>query len=171
MEYTIAQADMSDIEAVHKYLNVIFALKLDTIFLRPNGMSLEEVTTWIEDSVNSKNKVFLIAKTQNEVVGNLKFACYPRLENQHRGEFGMSIHPDHRRKGLGRRLIEELETWAQGNGILKIELKVWSNNAIALNLYNKLGYQVEGVRKAAIIRDGHVRDAILMGKWIGQPVI
>lgn len=52
----------------------------------------------------------------------------------------------YRRQGLGRLLMAEAETWARGKGIDCVGLNVAEHNAVAIALYNKLGYQTEMVR-------------------------
>jgi RimJ/RimL family protein N-acetyltransferase len=168
MEYVIERASLGDTQAIHSYLNKIAADKLDVLFLRPNGFPFDQVKKLIERSHESMDNLFLVAKTRSDILGTLTFSRYSKMETRHSGDFGMSIHPDHRRKGIGNRLIEELESWAHANGLSKIELQVWSNNIPAIRLYEKLGYETEGVRKGAIFRDGNRHDSILMAKFIDQ---
>lgn len=167
MEYLIERVSLEDTRLIHSYLNDIAAGKSDVLFLRPNGFPLDQVEKLIRDSYESTDRLFLVAKSESGIMGTLTFNRYSRAETRHSGDFGMSVHPDHRRKGVGSRLITELEEWAQANGLSKIELQVWSNNIPALCLYEKLGYETEGVRKGAILRDGDCHDSILMGKFIG----
>ena len=168
MEYLIVRASLEDTRQIHSYLNEIAADKSDVLFLRPNGFPFDQVEKLVKGSCESTDQLFLVAKNESGIVGTLTFNRYDRAETQHSGDFGMSVHPDHRRKGLGSRLIAELEAWGQANGLFKIELQVWSNNITAIRLYEKLGYETEGVRKGAILRDGDCHDSILMGKFIGQ---
>ncbi len=168
MEYEIVHARVGDLEPTFFYLNDLFASRPDVFYLQPEGMPRDAIRSLMEESHVSNDKLFLIAKLGADVVGTLTLSRYENQENRHCGEFGMSVHPEHRRRGLGRRLIEAMEAWALSHGIVKIELRVWSNNIPALGLYNAVGYQVEGIRKAGVVRDGHVRDVILMGKLIGR---
>lgn len=167
MEYLIERASLKDMRQIHSYLNEIAAGKSDVLFLRPNGFPLDQVEKMIKGSYESTDQLFLVAKSESGIMGTLTFNRYSRAETRHSGEFGMAVHHDHRRKGVGSRLITGLEEWAQTNGISKIELQVWSNNIPAIRLYEKLGYETEGVRKGAILRDGDCHDSILMGKFIG----
>lgn len=49
--------------------------------------------------------------------------------------------------------------------IRKIKLEVISNNIRALKLYEKLGYQKEGILKKEIFRNGKYLDLILLAKF------
>ncbi len=71
----------------------------------------------------------------------------------------VATHPDHRRRGLARQLLEHLRARAPEWGLAKIFLEVAARNAPALGLYEKLGFQRQGLRRA-YYRDGD--DAVMM---------
>jgi ribosomal protein S18 acetylase RimI-like enzyme len=73
---------------------------------------------------------------------------------------------DYRRRGAGRALMEAAEAWARSTGISKIELHVFPHNAPAIALYEKLGYEREGLRRKHYRRGGELVDAILMAKEV-----
>lgn len=58
---------------------------------------------------------------------------------------GIIVHPSVRGKGLGRLFMEFLHTVARQRGARKIRLKVYPENAPALNLYRKLGYDFKSM--------------------------
>lgn len=43
--------------------------------------------------------------------------------------------------------MEAVEKWSKQREISRLELSVMEHNDIALNLFNKLGFQQEGIRK------------------------
>ncbi|HVZ73966.1 MAG TPA: GNAT family N-acetyltransferase [Polyangia bacterium] len=47
-----------------------------------------------------------------------------------------------RRRGVGRRLMEETALWARRNGAAEIVLTVWAGNAEAEGFYERLGFNV-----------------------------
>jgi ribosomal protein S18 acetylase RimI-like enzyme len=65
--------------------------------------------------------------------------------DRHSHIFLLYIAPAHRRRGLGRQLMQVAEAWAQGRGDRQISLQVFSHNAPALALYQSLGYQPQSV--------------------------
>lgn len=167
MNIKINKATIEDIDSVLGYLNKFMRLRLEGISLRPNGMNKEEVIQKLPESTDCTNKLCLVAQLEKEVVGCLTFSRHPKSEYQHSGEFGMTVLPDHWRKGIGISLMREMEKWCVLNHLRKIELSVWSSNKSAIALYEKLGYETEGQRKRSIIRDSKFYDLILMGKWLG----
>ena len=75
----------------------------------------------------------------------------------------------HRRRGVGRALLEQAVVWAQGSAIQKLELHVFPWNQPAIALYESFGFEREGVRRGQYLRDGVPVDAILMALWLGDP--
>ncbi len=68
------------------------------------------------------------------------------------------------RKGIATRLLLSLELWARQNGVRRLELTVLASNEAAINLYFKLGYEREGVRREARLIGNQFVDEWLMAK-------
>jgi GNAT superfamily N-acetyltransferase len=52
-------------------------------------------------------------------------------------------------RGVGARLLRELDLWAPAHGIHRLELTVMAHNDRAAALYERVGYTVEGGRASA----------------------
>lgn len=87
MKIAIRKADLSDIDQVHTFLNRFFALDLEGISLRPDGMTREQVQHYIPKNTTSTNKLCLIAQNGNQIVGKLSFQRYEKLEYRDCGRF------------------------------------------------------------------------------------
>ena len=59
----------------------------------------------------------------------------------------IATHPDYRRQGYGRAIVEALIKYAKMNGLDSISLEVRESNKAAIDLYTKLDFKVEGKRK------------------------
>ncbi|NJK38910.1 MAG: GNAT family N-acetyltransferase [Oscillatoriales cyanobacterium RM2_1_1] len=59
--------------------------------------------------------------------------------------FLLYVDPQHRRRGIASELMHHAEQWAEQRGDQKISLQVFCQNQTALNLYRKLGYQVQAL--------------------------
>ena len=59
----------------------------------------------------------------------------------------IATHPDYRRQGYGRAVVESLIRYAKNNGLDSISLEVRESNKSAIQLYTSLGFKVEGKRK------------------------
>ena len=55
----------------------------------------------------------------------------------------------YRNRGIAKKLIDEFDNYCKENAIKIVEIDVFKNNAVALNLYKKLGYEIEiyGMKK------------------------
>jgi ribosomal-protein-alanine N-acetyltransferase len=72
----------------------------------------------------------------------------------------LAVHPDHRRQGVGERLLQEMLDWAVNNRVKMATLEVRVSNQAAINLYRKHGFNIED-RKAGYYHDNN-EDALLM---------
>lgn len=64
----------------------------------------------------------------------------------HRGwVYYLAVAPDHRRRGLGRRLMAAAESWCQARNVPKVQLMVRSDNSPVVDFYRSLGYEDQQV--------------------------
>jgi ribosomal-protein-alanine N-acetyltransferase len=59
----------------------------------------------------------------------------------------LASHPDHRRQGVGRALLEDAIALAREHGACSIMLEVRRTNVAAIALYRQAGFAAIGVRK------------------------
>lgn len=65
--------------------------------------------------------------------------------DRHAHIFLLYVMPDHRRRGLGRALMQQVEIWSQQRGDRQVGLQVFSDNQPALHLYQTLGYRAQSL--------------------------
>jgi ribosomal protein S18 acetylase RimI-like enzyme len=64
----------------------------------------------------------------------------------HRGWVNyLAVHPDHRRQGLGRLLMDVAERRLRDLGCAKLNLQVRASNETATEFYRQIGYTVDDV--------------------------
>jgi RimJ/RimL family protein N-acetyltransferase len=105
-----------------------------------------------------------VADENGAVVGRLSVARDPHTASHHVADLGIMVASTHRRRGIGRALLEQAETWARAVGVRKLELHVFPWNLPAIALYERVGYVREGMRRAHYLRGGEYVDALLMAK-------
>ncbi|HEY1538199.1 MAG TPA: GNAT family N-acetyltransferase [Solirubrobacteraceae bacterium] len=82
---------------------------------------------------------------------------------------GMSIVAEARGKGHGRAMLTAAIEHARGAQLHKIELEVWPDNARAIALYERFGFELEGVRRDHYRRrDGTLRTSNVMALLLSQ---
>lgn len=72
----------------------------------------------------------------------------------------IATHPEYRRQGLGRMLLDAMIARARAAGAHEVTLEVRAGNAAAQAMYEKMGFVVVGVRKRYYRDNGE--DALLM---------
>jgi RimJ/RimL family protein N-acetyltransferase len=107
-----------------------------------------------------------VAEDNGSIVGRLSVARDVHPASGHVADLGLMVARDHRRRGVGRALMEAAEEWARRVGVRKLELHVFPHNTPAIALYEKLGYEREGLRRRHYRRGDELIDAILMAKEV-----
>jgi putative acetyltransferase len=107
----------------------------------------------------------LVAEVDGRVVGNLGLTPEGPDRRKHVASIGMAVHDDFQGQGVGTALMEAMielaERWL---GVSRIELTVYTDNAPAVALYKKFGFEIEGTAPRYAIRDGEYVDAYYMAR-------
>jgi ribosomal protein S18 acetylase RimI-like enzyme len=104
----------------------------------------------------------LVAVSAGQVVGWCDVAPKPRPIYAHGGVLGIALLPEFRRQGIGARLIQQTLGAAQAFGLCRVELTVRENNAVAIELYKRVGFEIEGLQRDATKVDGVYENVVLM---------
>lgn len=107
-----------------------------------------------------------VAECADGIVGRLSVSRDPHPASEHVADLGVMVEKVHRRQGVGLALMEAAEDWAREVGVRKLELHVFPYNEAALGLYERLGYEREGLRRGHFRRGDSFVDAILMAKEV-----
>jgi ribosomal-protein-alanine N-acetyltransferase len=102
-----------------------------------------------------------LAEHDGRIAGYILFWLLPGAIDIH----NLAVHPDFRRRGLGRSLLENVITVARNRASSKVTLEVRKSNATAQRLYESVGFTVRGIRKGYYSDDGE--DAFLMTLELG----
>jgi len=80
---------------------------------------------------------------------------------------GLAIHPSFGGKGLGLVMLKEILSYAKEKGFLRIELSVMAVNEKAIRLYEKAGFEKEGIlRKYSYMKDDNIFLDEVMMAWL-----
>lgn len=99
--------------------------------------------------ISSKQYVSVVAKLEDEIIGfaiaQIKLTAKNDLLRENRIAYIEEIYvsPAFRKKGVGKRLYEYIETFAKEREIDRIDLNVWSFNKAAIDFYKKCGMNVQ----------------------------
>jgi RimJ/RimL family protein N-acetyltransferase len=109
-----------------------------------------------------------VAETEAGVVARLSIARDDHPASSHVADLGLMVAATHRRRGIGRALLQAAEGWARESGIRKLELHVFPHNEAAIALYEQYGFRREGYRRGHYRRGREYVDAILMAYDVGS---
>lgn len=132
---------------------------------RPRNLNV--IKGHIDSALNGTN-LLLVAEENKEVVGFLVGRRGQGTRVRHTVYIVVGIREAYRGKGIGSEFFRQLDLWAKENSITRLELTVVIENEIALKLYKKNGFEIEGIKKNSMIIDGKYVDEYYMGKVIGE---
>ena len=110
----------------------------------------------------SRSAAVFVAEAPEGVVARLSVARDPHPASSHVADLGLMVAASHRRRGIGRALLEQAVEWARQSAVSKLELHVFPHNEPALALYRAFGFVEEGFRRRHYRRGGEYVDAVLM---------
>ncbi|HEV2673182.1 MAG TPA: GNAT family N-acetyltransferase [Aliidongia sp.] len=158
-EITIRGYDGADLEAA---IDLFLLPKCIWGTLRLPHDSRDAIRKRLESIDPSRHR--LVAVADGRVVGLLSLH---RGEGRraHAGEIALLVHDDFHGRGIGRKLTEACidlaENWL---GLTRIELGVFVDNAPAIALYGKCGFEIEGTERRWALRGGVLVDAHRMAR-------
>ncbi len=125
------------------------------------GPPLESSREFVLSNIRDGVPQFVTLKG-DEVVGWCDISPGKREGFTHCGTLGMGVLRDHRRQGIGTRLMERTISAAKARGMERVELEVYASNVPAISLYEKRGFVHEGVKRRARKIDGVYDDILVM---------
>ncbi|WP_162910039.1 GNAT family N-acetyltransferase [Aggregatilinea lenta] len=106
----------------------------------------------------------LVAVVHDRVVGILGLH-FNTGRQSHVASLGLMVHSDYQGRGVGTALmaaaIDLAENWL---GCTRMELDVFTDNDVAIRLYQKFGFETEGTLRQFAMRDGVLDDVYLMAR-------
>lgn len=108
----------------------------------------------------------LVACVDDEVVGEISLHTSPtRWRMRHVASIGMAVRDDWQGKGVGtammRAVLDLADNWLN---LTRIELQVYTDNAPAIALYEKFGFEIEGTHHRLAFRSGEYVDGYSMAR-------
>jgi len=130
--------------------------------LRPPFQRVEMVEKWF--SGLGPNSTVIVAERNGDLVGTASLEQYAG-RRAHAASIGMGVRDDCHGQGIGSKLLEALlDTADNWLNIRRVELSVFADNAAAIALYSKFGFEQEGVLRDYAFRDGQFADVLTMAR-------
>ncbi|CAM4429571.1 MAG: Mycothiol acetyltransferase [Legionella sp.] len=108
-----------------------------------------------------------IAVCEGRVIGWCDISSLDRPVFAHIGSLGIGVLAAYRGQGIGKKLMQAAIQQAEQKGLTRIELTVREQNLPAIAMYEKFGFEKEGVHKNAVRiemkYENHIFMALLLG--------
>ena len=129
-------------------------------------LPLRSVEVWRERLARQDPLVHgLVAELDGRVVGSLTLHLEANPRRRHTGGIGMGVHDAHQGQGVGSALLaaalDLADNWL---GLERLELTVFVDNAPAIALYKRFGFEIEGTARRFAWRNGAYVDAYTMAR-------
>lgn len=128
-----------------------------------------------ESTGAGKVDLVLVAERDGTIVGNSGLNLYTTAQyvrRRHAAAIGIAVAPAAQGQGVGTALMQAMCNYAdRWIGLLRLELTVYVDNAAAIALYRKFGFEIEGRFRGYAMRDGVLVDAFTMARIHPSPPI
>jgi L-amino acid N-acyltransferase YncA len=157
----IRKATVQDLDQILLIYNQGIEDRIATLEVEPKDR------TYMEDWFQNRQGRYtvLVAEEESGVVGWASINPYnSRCAYRGVGDISIYIHREHRGKGVGQKLLKELETVAKENDFHKLVLFTFPFNTLGQGLYRKMEYREVGVFREQGMLDGKYVDVMAMEK-------
>jgi L-phenylalanine/L-methionine N-acetyltransferase len=140
--------------------------------VRPGTLShgyrtAEGIRAWLDNA--NGDTMLIVAEFEGRLIGQAEL----RRESgrrSHCGSLGIAVHDEFQGRGVGALLLGSLvEAADTALGLRRLELQVFADNAPAIALYRRFGFEVEACARADAIRDGALHDTFHMARLAPAP--
>ena len=155
-----------DIEGTLEYLRVT-AAETDFILRYPeecDKYTYEGEKGLFEHANASPYEAFIMCIVDGKVAGNCNIMFNNKIKTKHRASVAIALCKEYWNQGIGTKMFEEMIRIAQTRPeVMQLELEFVEGNTRARALYEKMGFQITGVRPDAIrLKDGTLLDEYMM---------
>ena len=133
----IRQATEADIYALTRLLGLLFAIEAD--FSADAGKQRQGLRLLLSDTDRS---LVLVAEVDEQVVGMCTAQVVVSTAEGGPAAWveDMVVAPEYRGRGIGRRLLQQVEVWAGERGISRLQLVADQDTTPALEFYAREGW-------------------------------
>ena len=160
------------IDEAERFWNFLTALdrEADCMMYEPDERRLRtdiwELKADIQSNVVDGDDFLQVAVENHKIVGYIRAERGRFNRVSHTAYIVVGILKNYCRKGIGSAFFAHLDKWAEANGILRLELTVECRNEAAMRLYEKNGFEIEGIRRKAMRVGTDFVDEYYMAKML-----
>ncbi|HEY7282090.1 MAG TPA: GNAT family N-acetyltransferase [Actinomycetota bacterium] len=148
----LRKATAEDVPTLVAMFQELDRMQRDWRVFTPRPGFYDEVAVKYRESLDSPNRMLIVAEEDGEVVGMAygEVRIPSRFSDERSFEIsGVMVRAGHRGRGVGRALAEEAARFAQDIGIDWMELKIFWPNEQAMGFWRTLGFTPRVVQVTA----------------------
>lgn len=165
---TIRPAEPGDAQGLVELASTIGSEKGSWLLMTEEWRSVADERRYLRAVRRHADAAVFVAEEGGRLIARLSLSRDVHPASRHVGDLGLMVAATHRRRGVGRALLEQAVAWAHGSGVQKLELHVFPWNDPAIGLYESFGFVREGLRRGQYLRGGAPVDAVLMALWLAD---
>jgi RimJ/RimL family protein N-acetyltransferase len=124
--------------------------------------SAEALARHLGNVARSQNSVVIVAEIGGELAGYVELAGGSFRRNRATAQVVIGVAAQASGKGIGTGLLRQARDWAVTHGLHRLELTVMAHNHRAADLYQRMGFSIEGRRTQCLLVDGQFVDELYM---------
>lgn len=126
----------------------------------------KEVIAYNIEKIILNGDICYVATENDKIIGYVIAIKGHSSSKNHIATIISGLLNEYSNQGIGYSLYRNIIKWANECNIKKLELSVITDNKVALYLYRKFGFEIEGTRKMAALIDGKYYDEYYMAKLL-----
>jgi diamine N-acetyltransferase len=148
MNITIRNATIEDYEdlcLVYEELDELHRINHPELFIKPCDCA--RAKEYINEIINDDSKALFVAEVESKAVGfaecfTIKSSSFPVVKKREWIQLdNIAVKREYQNYNIGTLLLEKVLEWTKDKGINRVELKVYSFNASAINFYSNKGFK------------------------------
>ncbi len=164
MEFLIRKASVEDAEKIASIWSIICSERTYSAVNKP--FTPEQEKEYISN-LSDREGIF-VAEYKSQIIGFQSLDIWMDYIDSfdHVGTIGTFIHPNWRKKQIGKKLATFMFNFARNNSYEKLVIYVRARNKIAIDFYKDLGFVEKGVLTKQVKIDNVYEDEIFMEKFL-----
>lgn len=161
------------LEDIETYWNLLNSLDQETEFTmyepeeRNTDTDIDDFKEDIKQHVIDGNDFLFIAEEYGVIIGYIRAKRSVFRRSFHTAFIIIGIRRNYAGKGIGTTFFESLDYWVGIHNIKRLELTIQCRNTGLLQLYERNGFEIEGIRKEGMQVNGIFHAEYYMAKLYG----
>jgi phosphinothricin acetyltransferase len=165
--FTLRNATEFDLPAIVEIYNATIPSRMVTADLEP--VTVEARRPWLAAHQNPSRPVWVLCDPTGAVCAWLSFdTFYPRAAYDGTAMIAVYVAPTHRRRGIGRHLIEQAIARGPALGLHTLLGYIFGHNEPSLRLFAAHGFERWGNFPRVAVLDNIERDLVIVGLRIAR---